>query len=108
MKVGEAEVQHYLSTNRSSVLNQRISATQGEYGTTPAIFSQGVLRRNSAGIGFKNKAVATQELALASNWSSTGRDAAFLQLFTWNAGNLSRRAKWTQSMTLCANHGTWE
>ena len=108
MRVGEAEVQHYLSTNRSSVLNQRISATQGEYGTTPAIFSQGVLRRNSAGIGFKNKAVATQELALASNWSSTGRDAPFLQLFTWNAGNLSRRAKWTQSTTLCANHGAWE
>ena len=107
MRVGEAEVQHYLSTNRSSMLNQRISATQGEYGTTPAIFSQGVLRRNSAGIGFKNKAVATQELALASNWSSTGQDAPFCQLFTWNAGNLSRRAKMMQSTTLFANHLQW-
>ena len=77
MRVGEAEVQHYLSTNRSSMLNQRISATQGEYGQTPAIFSMGLLRRNSAGIGFKNKAVATQKLALASNWSSAGKDSHF-------------------------------
>ena len=107
MRVGEAEVQHYLSTNRSSMLNQRISATQGEYGQTPSIFSMGLLRRNSAGIGFKNKVVATQKLALASNWSSTGNDSNFCQLFTWNAGNLSRRAKMTQSTTLFANRLQW-
>ena len=93
MRVGLDEVKHYLSTNRSSMLNQSISATQGEYGQTPAIFSMGLLRRNSAGLGFKNKAVARQNLALASNWSSIGNDSNFCQLFTWNAGNLSRRAK---------------
>ena len=52
----------------------------------------GLLRRNCAGLGFKNKAVARQNLALAKNWSSVGYDSKFCQLFTWDAGNLSRRA----------------
>ena len=92
MRVGVEEVTHFLSANRSSMLNQGISATQGEYGQTPALFSMGLLRRNCAGLGFKNKAVAKQNLALAKNWSSVGYDSKFCQLFTWNAGNLSRRA----------------
>ena len=65
MRVGVDEVKHYLSTNRSSMLNQGISATQGEYGQIPALFSMGLLRRNCAGLGFKHKAVAKQNLALA-------------------------------------------
>ena len=77
MRVGVDEVKHYLSTNRSPMLNQGISATHGEYGQTPALFSMGLLRRNSAGLGFKNKAVAKQNLALANNWSSIGYDSIF-------------------------------
>ena len=65
MRVGVGEVAHFLSTNRSSMLNQGISATQGEYGQTPAIYSMGILRRNCAGLGFKNKALNKQNLALA-------------------------------------------
>ena len=92
MEVGKKEVRHYLSSSRSSLLNQRISASQAEFGTTPALYSQSLLRRNSAGIGFKNKAVAKQKLALACHWASTGNNAQTCQFFTWNAGNLQRRA----------------
>ena len=55
MRVGVEEVTHFLSANRSSMLNQGISATQGEYGQTPALFSMGILRRNCAGLGLKKK-----------------------------------------------------
>ena len=92
MRVGAEEVIHFLSTNRSSMLNQGNSATQGQYGQSAALFSMGILRRNCAGLGFKNKALAKQNLALADNWSSVGYDSNFCQLFTWAAGNMNRRA----------------
>ena len=80
LKVGQAEVQHYLSTNRFS-------------GHTPASYSQVLLRRNTAGIGSKNQAIATQQPALESNWSNAGKDEALLRFFTWSANNLTHRAK---------------
>merc|ERR1712079_743783 len=92
MDVGRKEVRHYLSPNRSSLLNQRVSASQADFGKTPALYSQSLLRRNSAGIGFKNKAVAKQTLALACHWASAGNNAQTCQFFTWNAGNFQRRA----------------
>ena len=92
MKVDTEEIVHFLSTNRSAMLNQGNSATQGKYGQSAALFSMGIIRRNCAGLGFKNKVIARQNLALAENWSSTGYNSNFCQLFTWNAGNLDRQA----------------
>ena len=77
MRVGVEEVTHFLSANRSSMLNQGISATQGEYGQTPALFSMGILRRNCAGLGFKNKAVAKQNLALAKTGPASDTTRSF-------------------------------
>ena len=79
LKVGQAEIKHYLSTSRSS-------------GHTPASYNQGSLRRNSAGIGSKNQAVGIRPPALESDWSNTGKDEANLKFFTWSADNLSHRA----------------
>ena len=95
MEIGPKEVQHYLSPNRSAVLNQRVSASQADFGKTPALFSQSLLRRNSAGIGFKNKAVAKQKPALACDWSSTGNNAHCCQFFTWMPVTCSVEQRWT-------------
>ena len=92
MKVDTEEIVHFLSTNRSAMLNQGNSATQGKYGQSAALFSMGIIRRNCAGLGFKNKVIARQNLALAENWSSTGYKSNVCQLFAWGAGNLDRQA----------------
>ena len=51
-----------------------------------------LLRRNRAGVGWVNKAVAKQRLTVAAEWDSTAKDAHHMQFSTWNAGNLQRSA----------------
>ena len=58
LSVEEKTVQHYLASNRSALLNQSISVSQKQYKETPATLNQSRLRRRTAGIGYRNKAVA--------------------------------------------------
>ena len=62
MRVGIEEIIHFLSTNRSAMLNQGNSATQGKYGQSAALFSMGVIRRNCAGLGSKKQSHSQTKL----------------------------------------------
>ena len=81
-----------LSANRTAMLTRSIANTQEEYTDAPRRMSINLLRRDRTGIGWRNKAVAKQKLTVASDWQITGHAAKFIQLFTWNAGNLQRAA----------------
>ena len=72
------------------MLNQSVNVTVEQYKDYPGRLSNHLLRNGLAGIGHKNKALRRRPLALACRWSSRAFDAKYIQLFNWNAGNLSR------------------
>ncbi len=51
------------------------------------------LRRGRAGIGFQLPALQGRELHDRATWDKSGKPSKFIQLFSWNAGNLQRTAK---------------
>ena len=69
------DTRHFLRVNRSSLLNQNMSGTQAECNEWPAKLAQHILRRARTGVGWRNKAVAHQKLALACEWVSSGFDS---------------------------------
>ena len=86
-------IRHFKSRNRTQLLNQSIRVTAEQYKDYPGKLSNHLLRNGFAGIGHKNKALRRRPLSLACRWSSRVFDTNYIQLFNWNAGNLSRNCR---------------
>ena len=85
------DVAHFLAQNRTAMLNQNISVTSKEFEHAAAEFSLNLIRRARAGVGFEPNVCSRSNLTRATNWTSEAHEAKFVQLLTWNAGNLARR-----------------
>ena len=62
------DARRFKAKNRSALLNQFVSITQDEYKDALARLSMNLLRRNNAGVGWVNKAVAKHKLSIAAEW----------------------------------------
>ena len=93
IRINEHHIRHYQARNRTQLLNQSIGATARAYLDYPNRISQHLLRNGLAGIGYQNKALRRRPFARAVDWSSRVFNTDYVQLFNWNAGNLSRNAK---------------
>ena len=92
-RISHHSIRHYKSRKRTQLLDQSIGVTARQYKDYPGKISHHLLRNCFVGVGFKNKALRRRPLALATDWSSRVFDTDRVQLFNWNAGNLSRNAK---------------
>ena len=57
------------------------------------LFSDVLIHRHGAGLGCKPPVLESRNMATKGNWDSKGYPAHFLQVFSWNAGNLQRSAR---------------
>ena len=57
---------------------------------TNELFPAPPRRRGSVGLGYENPVLKGRNLHDKKEWSTEGKPARFLQLFSWNAGNLQR------------------
>ena len=92
-RVNHHSIRHFKSRNRTQLLNQAVGITARQYKDMPGRISMHLLRNGTAGVGYRNKALRRRPLALAIDWSSRVYDSEYVQLFNWNAGNLSRNCK---------------
>ena len=61
------DVAHFLSQNRTAMLNQNISVTSKEFENAAAEFSLNLIRRARAGVGFEPNVCSRSKLTKATN-----------------------------------------
>ncbi len=57
------------------------------------IFDDPRMRRGQAGLGYEEPVLRGRNLAKKETWDNVGHPAKFVQLFSWNAGNLQRMTR---------------
>ena len=68
------------------------------------LFEDPPLRRDRSGLGHSLPVLESRQLASKELWDKMGKPSKFIQLFSWNVGNLQRMSQGDTMNDLLASH----